>query len=228
MTFPRGSMLLRGMCFLPQPNKFETRCSNIVADLWSEHKEMSEWIKYFSPLCNIWHLMPDLQMEYGSASAFCYRQNVFLASIWEPAPLWMLFACFKDMRLDSCMSDSLSFVNKSNLCLILFSSSSKISDNHSGPHWGWKNHHAGIRICTICDGESCVVMDQSHTLQTHTIRNIYIYIYKHTNANIYKESISSFSLYHRCTGFSFLLQPYMHRYSTYTPRVVAKIPESLN
>lgn len=127
------------------------------------------------------------------------------------APLWMLFTCFKDMRLDSCMSDSLSFVNKSNLCLILFSSSSKISDNHSGPHWGWKNHHAGIHICTICDGESCVVMDQSHTLKHTLTKNIY------TNANIYKESISSFSLYYRHTSFSFLLKAYIHRYSAYTP-----------
>lgn len=137
---------------------------------------MGEWMKCTSSLCNIWHRMPDLQTEYGSISAFCYRQNMFLASVWESSLLWMFSACFKDMRLDSCMSDLLSCVNKSNLCLILFPSSSKISDNHSGPHWGWKNHHAGIRICTICDGESCVLVDQSHTLE-HTQRRKKKHIY---------------------------------------------------
>ncbi len=136
-----------------------------------------EWIKCFSPLCNIRHVMPDLQTEYGLA--FCCRQNMFLASIWGAALLWMFSACFKDMRLDSCMSASLSFVNKSNLCLILSSSSSKISDNHSGPHWGWKNHHAGIHICTICDGESCVVVDQSQSLK-HT----HPYTHTHTHINL--------------------------------------------
>lgn len=50
------------------------------------------------------------------------QRNMFLASIWETALLWMFSACLKNMRLDSCMSDSLSFVNKSNLCLILSSS----------------------------------------------------------------------------------------------------------
>lgn len=175
---------------------FETGRSNTVADLWSERREMSEWIKCFSPLCNIRHVMPDLQTDYGSASAFCCTQNMFLACIWEAALLWMFSACFKDMRLDSCMSDSLSFVNKSNLCLILSSSSSKISDNHSGPHWGWKNHHAGIRICTICDAESCVVMDQSHTLK-HTCTHEYIC--KHTN--IYTDTISFFfSVSHKLTS----------------------------
>lgn len=148
----------------------------------------SEWIKCFSPLCNIRHVMPDLQTEYGSASAFCYRQNMFLAYIWEAALLWMFSACFNDMRLDSCMSDSLSFVNKSNLCLILSSSSSKISDNQSGLHWGWKNHHAGIHICTICDGDSCVVIDQSHTLK-HTHKHIG---YTNTNDNIYTDTIIFF------------------------------------
>jgi len=80
----------------------------------------------------------------------------------------MLSASFKDMRLDSCMSHSLSFVSKSNLCLTPSTSSSKISDNHSGPHWGWKDDHAGIHICTICDRECCMVMDQSLSLsRTH-------------------------------------------------------------
>lgn len=167
MTFPKdlGWFLSAiWMCFRPQSNVW-----NLLRPVtqWLIHGLNTEkWIKCFSPLCNIRHVMPDLQTEYGSASALLPHTEHVLG-LWEAALLWMFSACFKDMRLDSCMSDSLSFVNKSNLCLILSSSSSKISDNHSGPHRGWKNHHAGIHICTICDGESCVVMDQSHTLK-HT------------------------------------------------------------
>lgn len=80
----------------------------------------------------------------------------------------MFLACFKDMRSDSCMSDSLSFVTKSNLCFILSSSSSKISDNHFGLQWGWKNHQLGIRTCTICDGVGCVLMD-THKPHTYIV-----------------------------------------------------------
>lgn len=108
------------------------------------------------------------------------------------------------MRLDSCMSVPLSFVNKTNLCLILSSSSSKISDNHSGPYWGWKNHHAGIHICTICDGESCVVIDQSYTLNnTHTHKYIDINIYTNTQMQTYTQTQKQspfFSVSHKHTS----------------------------
>lgn len=96
-------------------------------------------------------------------SVFCLLRNMTVASVRGPALPQMFPLCLGDTRLDSCMSDSLSFVNKSNLCLILFPSSSSFSDNHFGPHWVWRNYHAGIHICTICDGESYVVMDLSHT-----------------------------------------------------------------
>lgn len=102
--------------------------------------------------------MPDLQMEHGSASAFFATNRT---CSW-PQSKSECSLHVSDIRLDSCMSVPLSFANKTNLCLILSSSSSKISDNHSGPNWGWKNHHAGIRIRTICDVESCVVRDQSY------------------------------------------------------------------
>lgn len=119
---------------------------------------------------------------------FATHRTCFWPQSEDAALCWTFLACFKDMRLDSCMSVPLSFVNKPNLCLILSFSSSKFSDNHSGPYWGWKNYHSGIHICTICDGESCVVIDQSYTMnKTHSN----IQIYTQINANIHTNHHSS-------------------------------------
>lgn len=89
-------------------------------------------------------------MERGSASAsFQPTQHVLGPPTKSECSLHV-----SDIRLDSCVSVPLSFANKTNLRLILSSSPSKISDNHSGPNWAWKDRGAGILIRTICGGGS--------------------------------------------------------------------------
>lgn len=101
-------------------------------------------------VCSLCYDTPAPQMERGSASAsFRPTQHVLGPPTKSECSLHV-----SDLRLDSCVSVPLSFANKTNLRLILSSSPSKISDNHSGPNWAWKNRGAGILIRTICGGGS--------------------------------------------------------------------------
>ena len=109
------------------------------------------------------------------ASAYCCRTKQHVCG----SRTWMFFASFKDVRGGSCLSDSLSFVNKSNLRHVLFLRSSKIPDNHAGPHRVWRNHRAGIHVGAICVMEGAVWL---WIKCLHEQNNIYTPTHRHACA----------------------------------------------